>query len=671
MTSLSGILPRARDIRRAAAAAPKSNKDVEGWRKLLDEQQTDERMFLGCFKIQSDIPEDAPEDADPWVDFVFRAWQEKLYERLFHIRTQLRRHAKIRMPKARGTGASSFSIALYGFCRILRRPGFRCLVIAQDQDESEEHLSRLTDFYEQAFDERGTAALAALGITLEKSNRRSITIKFVDPKTKRFLGRSRVRVKTARAKGLGRGGGYDAIITTERPHWPDKCKRDLKGFLARMTRSRWSAHIDESSPNGIDDFFKDCQDAEKGRGGYEVFFIPAYARPENYIAFRSPEERATLESSLGKTQEHGGDDELESYHRCVGYWQQEGLELTDAEAKALEWAKFRREAIEGECRGSVENFHQEHGTTISESFQGSGRPALELSVVRSWVEQAYAERATWTRYSLEQREGGTVIAVPNRNGLWSIREMPRADGYYCHGEDCAGGEETDSEGKETDFSYASIGDVYTGDTIAELEAHIEPHLYADEIAKASQFWRCPDSVARGLVEANNDMGGATINTLMLTEFDWGDGVECLLETTRQVKTDTGFEKRTQLGFKTGPKSKETLISALRRFLTEVGPRRKDETRRCPWSFRVVQQMTRYVYKGKKMQAESGHDDGVISEALKQLARRMLLDGGEVPIAAKVTRAPIMDPIDEFWRGVAESRKKKLREGSVPCLGSAY
>lgn len=670
MTSLKGLLPRVRDIQRAAAAAPKSDADVEGWRELLSDA-TSERTFLECFKIQTDLPEDAPEDADPWVPFRLRAWQIAEDDAIERIR-KTGRPAKLRMPKARGTGASSYNIAKFGFCRPLRRPGYRTLIIAQDQEESEEHLSRLDDFYQQC----DWSALAALGITLERSNRRSITIKFVDPKTGRFLGRSRVRVKTARAKGLGRGGGYDAIVTTERPHWFEKCKRDLKSFLARLSRTRWSAHIDESSPNGLDEFYEDCIAAEKRKGGYELFFIPAFSRPENYIRVRTEPEREALLATLGKSPEHGGEDERESFDRCVTYWMggdpyvqiKEPLDLAAAKEKALEWVKFRREAIEGECRGSVEHFHQEHGTTLEEAFQGSGRPVLDIATIRSWSDLAAMERGTWRRYSLEIKSGGNVVATENRSGLWEVRELPKKDGTYCFGSDCAGGEEKHADGKtEADFSYTSIGDVYTGESVAELEAHIEPHLYALEIAKASRFWRCAvrDEIALGLVEANNDMGGATINTLMLTDFDWGNGAECVLETTKSVKTDTGTETRTQIGWRTGPKSKEMLVTALRRFISEWGKRKPDDTRRSPWSLRVIQQMTRYVYKGRKMEAESGFDDGVVSEALKQMARRMLIDEGRVPIRSSVAPRP-PDPQRDLFeillrqKQQQEAKARKLR-----------
>lgn len=675
--NLAKTLPRARDIRRAAAAAPKRREDVEAWRRLLDDELIDERQFLGCFKIRTDLGEDAPEDADGMVPFMFRAWQTAMYESLVATREK-RRPAKKRMPKARGTGASSFSLALLGFCRPLRRCGYRFLAIAQDQTESEEHLGRLDDFYQQAFDGGGNeAALRALGITLEVSSRRSKVIKFVDPATGQFLGRSHVRVKTARSKGLGRGGGYDAILTTERPHWPEKCKNDLTGYLSRLTKSRWSAHIDESSPNGLDDFYEDCMSAQKGRGGYELFFIPAYARPENYIRVRSPEEAAEIFESLGKADDLGGVDEVESFHRCVTYWKgldpyiqvplADRLDDAAAHAKALEWTKFRREAIEGECRGSVENFHREHGCTLAEAFQGSGRPVLNVTKLRSWMERALGERESWKQYRLEQRSGGEIEAVEDRFGLWSIRDMPKADGVVAYGADCAGGEEMNADGKkESDFSYCVVGEIYSGEAVAELCEHIEPHLYAEEIAKAAQFWRLKKpvdtereerrrrlglkvkklrsdgDVAMGLIEANNDMGGATINTLMMTEFPWGNGLTCVLETSAKVKTDMGVEVRKQYGFRTGPKSKEVLVTDLRRYIDEVGrfEPHKGDARRCPWSYRTLHQMTKYVYKGRKMEAESGHDDGVVAEALMQMSRRMLMEDGRVPLKSKLEKKVI-------------------------------
>ena len=632
MTNLSSILPRARDIRRAAAAAPKVQAEVEAWRTMLDDRQVDEVSFLGCFKIQTDLAEDADDDADPWVYFTLRSWQAAEYQKIQWFQER-KRPAKLRLPKARGTGASSFNIALFGFCRPMRRPGYRTLIIAQDQEESEEHLSRLNDFYEQV----DWAALKALGIERETSSKRAIVISFKDPETGRFLGKSRVRVKTARAKGLGRGGGYDAIITTERPHWFEKCKRDLRGFLARLSRTPWSAHIDESSPNGFDSFYQDCLSAEQHKGGYELFFIPSYCRPENYKRFDDDAQRAALKAAMGTSPDHGGPLETEHYERCMGYWKQEGLDLAAAEEKALQFTHWRREEIEGTCGGSVENFCCEHGTTMSEAFQGHDRPVFKTHIVKTWAEAANAVR--WTRGDLVQQ--GTEIAFnENNRGLWIISRMPKDGNVHCFGADLASGRERQAgAGKETDFTDVMVDDVYTGATVAELHAHLWPHDVGAEILKAAWFFRRRgiDLPMRGLIELNMDHG-ALAQELKRTEAFWGMGEDCLLVIEKKTETTTGYQIAKELGFWTSNKSKPRLLAEMHKLIEEVGKFSPAKEIACPWTWATIQEILRYVYLPRReggqpeLGAESGHDDRVIAKSLALMARDVILRAGDLPLS---------------------------------------
>lgn len=650
--------------------APALGADVATWARLLNHALTDERQFLESFRIQTDLADDAPEDASPWVRFLWRSWQEEMYREIQWF-AKRKRPAKLRMPKARGTGASSFSIALFGFCRPLRRPGYRTLIVAQDQGEAEEHLSRLTDFYEQV----DWAALKQLGIERERSNRSSIVLVFRDPKTKRFLGRSRVRVKTARAKGLGRGGGYDAIITTERPHWFEKCKRDLKGFLARLSRTPWSAHIDESSPAGLDSFYEDCLGAEKGKGGYHLFYIPAFRRPENYKRFDDEQEVHDIKTTMGEKDVYGGPLEVTHYERALAYWVSEGLEPTEAERKALSFLYWRREEIEGSCGGSVAHFCQEHSTTFEEGFQGSDRPVFKTHIAKTWMLPAQSRE--WTRGNLIEKKND-VIFEPHPGGLWLLDGTPAEGDIHCFGLDLASGKDKVSgTNEEADFTDLTMDEVYSGRTVAELHAHIWPHEVAAEVLKAAWYFRQrgPDQVARGIIELNMDHG-ACANQISNAETFWGTGLECLILIERKTRTSIGMEAFKEYGWWTTEDSKHDLLRAMHEFIDEMG--KYDPAKcvlRCPWTREQIEEISRYVYIQRqgagrvRLGAEAGHDDRVISKALALTARRILREYGEIPLSSKANPLKAMSEVaralKEMDKRLKADERKEEEAGIMP------
>jgi len=608
------------------------------------------------------------------VPFVWRTWQQELYAETEWFKKR-KRPAKIRVPKARGTGASSWTLSLIGFCRPLRRPGYRTFAIAQDQDEAEEHLSRLTDFYEQVDWE----ALKQLGIEREKSNRSSIVIVFRDPKTKRFLGRSKVRVRTAKAKGLGRGGGYDAVLTTERPHWPENAQRGLHSFLTRLSSSPWSVHIDESSPLGLGTFYKDCLAAQKGRGGYHLFFIPCFRRPENYRRFENEQQIHDLKASIGSDDTFGGSVEMTHYQRCAEYWASEGLEPEAVEDKALRFLNWRREEIEGNCGGSVKNFFQEHSTTFEEGFQGSDRPVFKTHVSTTWAR--VAEERKWRRGNFVEKKS-SVIFEPHPRGLWLLSDEPQPEDIHCWGLDIASGKERISgSGAEADFTDMTIDNAYSGRTVAEMHAHIWPHEVLPEILNAAWYFRRRglDEPAKGIIELNMDHGSLSSQVQRATPF-WGDGEKCLLLVPRSVKTSAGVERSEEYGWWTGEATKPELLRAIHEAIDEYGRWQEGKTiLPCPWTREQLEEISRYVYiqragrGGAYMGAESGHDDRVISKALALTARRLLMENGEIQTSSRLkpkVKTP-QEELEAFWLGQAKQEREKRRNQKDAILGRAF
>lgn len=636
----------------ALAQGIATKADVDIWRRLLDPQLVDERTFLEQFEIKTDTVEDplTGEAPDPWVPFRWREVQIAEYE-LFEENMKRQRPTRLRIPKSRGHGVSSWNLALLGFCRTLRIPGYETKVVAQDQDESEEHLARLNDFYEQV----DWAALRELGIRKVKSTRKSIVIQFGNMK------KSKVRVMTARKQGLGRGGASDAIITTERPHWPAKAKKDLTGLLSRLSRSKWSAHIDESTANGFEDFYTACMKAQDKVGSYRLLFLPAFKRPNNYL---KPDRfnREELLSDLGKNEHYGGIEEIEKRDQCAAYWKEQHLLDDEAAAeRALQFIAWRRLTIDDECDGSLAFFWREHPTTLEEAFQGSGRPVFNLPFLRTWADDARRRQEFSILFGLEARDKG-LRAQPRQGGLWRVLEAPKEDVSYCFGCDVSKGYEVHADGvREADFSVVNVKDVFTGRTVAKLRAHLFPHELAWEIVKAAQWF----NGAKGLVEVNND-GGTVVSFIANMETDWGPALECLLQTKRKVHTETGPEERKQLGWYTsgGPGgSKPYMVGVMHRFIEETGRARNDKGEArgpCPWDFDTLTEMLLFVHGDRgKMQAERGHDDCVVAEGLALVSRQMQLEDGDVKIQSPA--APAIEESDV---------KRALREQDARMAAAA-
>lgn len=589
-----------------------TESELARWRKLFDPRQTSVQEFLESFKIKTDAAATEGENAVAEVQFKLRPVQKRLLDKTLAA-WKRGRAARFRIPKSRGQGISSFWMAFLGFERVLRVPGYEFTAVGQGQDESEEHLDRLSEFYAQI----PRKVLRALGIVRLRGTRKQFIF--------RHGGRlkSRVTVKTARKQGLGRGGQNNAILTTERPHWPAKSKKDLSGLTGRCQNIAGNVIVDESTAMGFDDFYEDCMAARDGRGGgFELFFIASHEKfPQNYDPLEG-EERA-FEETIGLNQKYGGAEETLVVKRVAEWWRSV-MKASEAKARtlALYFLNWRRQKIDADFK-HVNVFHREEPTFLDEAFQGYGRLVFPADLMDANAEPALQRRLRALVGSLETRQGDRVFTVQSHGPL-VVYEKPIQGEEYAFGADVASGELVHaSGGDEADFSTIKVVRVSTGEAVARFRAHIYPRPFAREVLRLAAWY----NGAQGLVEANNH-GGTVITCLLEDEIDIDGlrGADILLTTERLMKTDSGPESVKQYGWMTTSRTKPFLASAVVDFLSEWGlPENRGGASALDMD--TLREMLRFVYNERGgMEAETGHDDLVIAYALSLVARKMVHDG---------------------------------------------
>lgn len=588
---------------------PEIDHDFHRWRVLFDPAKTSIVDFLQVWNIRTDQGRGRTSGVE-YCRFVLKPKQRELIERS-EARWRRGRAARWRVPKSRGYGLSSVGTAWLGFERVLRVPGWEYTLIAQDNEAAEEHLDRLADFYSQIPD----GVLGHLGIRQVKETRRGFV--FLHPGGKK----SRVTVKTARKRGLGRGGTNNAVHMTERPHWPDKAKEDLSGILGRCYDVAGNVVLDESTAMGHDEFEEDCLAAEQGRGGgYQLFFIPAHSKDANYL--EETDDEVQRLDPVGVEPRYGADEELRVLERVRVHWVKErNADQETARRMARRFLAWRRNRIDGDLK-HVNVFHREEPTYLEEAFQGYGRLVFPADIMESHKPVAELAARTERRGILGWARGELTFA-DSQQGTLMVREFPDPGETYCFGCDLGSGQTVRSGkgGESADWSVMTVKHVLSGRTVAQLRGHVYPRPWAYELLKVAVWY----GTARGFVENNLPTVVSHLVNDQDLEVAGVAGSEVLLTTERLMKTDSGPESVKEYGWKTTTKTKPFMASAIIDFMIETGVAPHGATT-TPWDRITLSEMLRYCYDERgAMNAESGHDDCVVAEGLALLARRELME----------------------------------------------
>jgi hypothetical protein len=407
---------------------------------------------------------------------------QKIVLDLIEKRIKEGKPVRIRLLKARQLGFSTlFEAIIYAFTA--HREGFHSLVIANDEDLSKKLFDMNKLFHERLPDD--------FKPTLKKSN--EIALEFDGLKSK-------ITIDTSRNKDAGRGSTYQIVhkAETARFHFAKEVNLGIANAVADLPGTMV---FDETTANGMNFHYDDCQKSIRCEDGYDFVFIPWFFDPEYKMPayeFVRTDEEVNLCLMVA--------NQPEAYRAT----------LTDEQ---LQWRRF---TIAHKCGGDVNLFMQEYPSNPEEAFIFSGRPRFDINTLRTLKINSHLPIA--------------------KDGLLDIYEPYDPFSKYIIGVDT-------SEGLITgDNSSAVILNCKTYSTAAHYSGKMEPDLLASYLKQ----WGDKYNNAMQVIESNNH-GLVTIKYLKEIYKNLY---------TKKVYEKISDDWTEKVGFQTNARTKPLLIANL-------------------------------------------------------------------------------------------------------------
>lgn len=321
--------------------------------------------------------------------------------------------------KARQHGIST-GIEARMYHRACTRPGYRGVIIAQDQETTERLREKVRLMHRMH---------ASVGPAPQTRNDSKAEVVFSfgagQPDSTIYIG-------TAGARAFGRGDTVSEVHASELAFWPDP-QRILTGLMEAVPQSG-EIHI-ESTANGFNYFYELCDESRKGQGSFRFVFLPWYVNPEYK---RTP----------GVPTSAWTDDERVLAQKAFAYQ----VMITG------EQIAFRREK-QRDLKGL---FAQEYAEDPDTCFLLSGRARFDNVALNKLLPNCKPP----------------IKVTEFKDTLLTLRqwEEPQAGKLYVIGADAAQGLAAG------DWDAACIADWATGRQVAELYGKAEIFNYADKLA---------------------------------------------------------------------------------------------------------------------------------------------------------------------------------------------
>lgn len=427
---------------------------------------------------------------------------------------------RLALLKARQFGGSTLEEGDV-FRECILRPGRSTMIIAHDLD-SARHLREMSHrFYEN--------------FTLSKPRLKKETDKWW-----KFLHRkdgkpfeSNLRIDTAEELSTGHSLTLQHLHLSEIQNWRNATVL-VKGLFPTVPNSPDTTIFMEGTGSGVGDYWYDfCQMAMNPTSEWEFVFVPWYKIEDYSARFANEDERQNFI------------DKMDSEEK-----------LLYGDLISAEQLLWRRTTISNTYKGDIESFRQQYPATADEAFLTSGRPVFSPIKVREAAKRAKPARLgnlVWKKDKVE--------FVEESNGIWDVWEDvdKSKENLYALGADVAEGIAVQPEfgNKGGDFSCAKILRRDKMSFVGRLHARIDPDLFADEIHKAWEYWRC------GVLVENNPGGSGNVVIRDLKDIS---GINLLKTVTLDRIHDT---RKEQYGWDTNQQSKREMIDELVELIREV------------------------------------------------------------------------------------------------------
>lgn len=465
------------------------------------------------------------------IPFRLKPVQRMLAERMIE---RWRRGAPLRwiVLKARREGVSTLVQAFF-FWIATTRERRRLFTIAHDDDTA----SYLHGMSERFFENLPDPVRPA-----RRTSKRGEELEFANPSKKIIPGQDpglNSSLRTVSRKNAGTGKGAIGLHISELAKWGSDAPKVLNSILQTVPRAGETAVIIESTAEGVgNEFHRRWLLAEQGISEYEAIFIPWFEEPTN----RERPPRAFL-----RTQEEE--------------WLAQRYGLDDGQ---LYW---RRLAVENECGGSLDTFHQEYPAEPAEAFLSTGRPYFNMRAVQRYVEQC-DEWEVWQRGRLIPPASGikpgqsSCRFEADPRGELRMWAPPDAFEDYLIFADA-------SEGSGGDFQCAYVMPRSDMRIVACWHGRVDREEYGDQLYMLGKLYGGVSEAALIAVEISGGWGQTPLS-LLHKHYDYPRLYRRRpVGKRRQDRTD---ELGWDTTIRTRPLMLDSFATALRKSLLECGDR---------------------------------------------------------------------------------------------------
>lgn len=382
--------------------------------------------------------------------------------------------------KARREGVSTLVQAFFFWICATRRRR-KAFTIAQDDDTASNTLHPMSETYYMNMPRpfRPERGVSRAGRVMEFAN----PSKNVDEKAARPGLESSMR--TVSLKNAGAGAGAALLHLSEIGLWAgENADAALQTVLKIIPYAAQTAVVRESTARGLNHFHKMWTRAKMGTSSYKPIFIPWHWEPTNRV-----------KPGPGFTRTHEEEQLAREF---------------DLDDEQLMW---RRIAIEDECEGDLDNFHQEFPITDDEAFLSSGRPFFPALSVKHGLARAKLRDPALRGHLVEHPEqqgdtnggrGWTIFVPTPRRETLQVWETPDPDEDYLISADASGGNPIG------DFHAAYVFRRSTLRIVARWHGKVDRDEYGDHLYRLGKVYSgltAPLKRASGALVAVEITGG--------------------------------------------------------------------------------------------------------------------------------------------------------------------
>lgn len=452
--------------------------------------------------------------------------------------------------KSRQLGFSTLAI-IYCLWIACTRPNTNCLMVSYNQESTQSLFEKLKQIYTTIPDKYKPA---------EKRNNRMEL--YLD-------NGSRVMVKTAGNKSLGRGMNLQYIHLSEFAFYPDEQQKDsLVALEQALAKNLDSKIVIETTSNGYNHYQKLFMAAyKKNESKYKAFFFP-YTSSATLKQFKH---ELNIAEEWYKANNHGSRLRPDDIMRDEKPLYNDGVSL-----KMIMWRRWKLQDM------SLEDFQQEFPYTAEESFKSTSRSIFDTNKI--------TERLNNLLPALSKNDITKPLPESlNTKGFFLFRNVKPGERYYI-GVDTA-------SGSGGDYSTMSVFDSQGEQVAVFMDNKIPVYKFADVVYDAGMYFNYAF-----LVVEKNSFGQSVIEKLRAEKQ--------YLNMYKMKTFDDRGKKKYQVGWITTSVSKPRLIQDYKEQFEKSLILINDSN--------TLEEMKIFIEADGKMRNQRGddlHDDLVIASAL--------------------------------------------------------